>query len=160
MRYAAILALATTCIAACAPAELTHFDNSTFDPVLKVELPNTAWLAIDSCATGVHALVEMELSQGPRAEILEQRLKPSRPLPLRLEYGDGYSADMHYGRLEGPICTSNALWTDRYNRPTPGVQEKTCVYYYSAQFKLRHLPDASQDFQLHYNGRTVLLAQK
>jgi hypothetical protein len=66
---------------------------------------------------------------------------------------------MRYGRLEGPICTSNAQWADPYGRPRAATQEKTCTYYYTAQFKLRHLPDATQDFRIHFEGQTVLLAQ-
>ncbi len=144
----------------CVQTQLTHFDNRVFEPVIRTEVGDIATLVVDSCATGIHALVEFELDPSPRAMSLNRELRPSQPLPVKLEYGPGLTASVRYGQLEGPLCSTTPHWRDEGGANQPYELKETCTYVYRGEFNLLTMPSKQQEFLLHFNGKAVLLAQR
>lgn len=156
----AVLVGAGISLSACAPTQMTHLDNQPFEPLYKVALDQTAWLAVDSCAGGVHAIVELqlEIESDPSTSLLP--MTPIGPIPVSLVYDGGRVAAPRMGMVEGPICMPSygVKYGDersRYVNPTT-----TCTYYYRVQFDLTHVPARSEDMYLRYGGRSLRLAMR
>lgn len=150
----------TLLLTGCGHTQLSHFDNTAFAPLYELTLSESAWLAVDSCETGYHALVEIELDPLPRRMHTDPALMPSRPLPLTLVYDSGKSAAMSYGRLQGPICTTVSDWSKVYGDGVDPDPVTSCIYLYRAEFKLKSLPTKNQEFILKHGSRSFLLARR
>ena len=147
-------------VTGCSHTQLSHFDNRAFAPLYELTLTQSAWLAVDSCDTGYHALVEIELDPLPRTTQGDRTLMPSRPLPLTLVYDSGKSAAMSFGRLQGPICTTVSDWSAAYGVGVDPDPVTSCIYLYRAEFKLKSLPTKNQEFILKHGSRSFLLARR
>lgn len=147
-------------VTGCRHTQLSHFDNRAFAPLYELTLSESAWLAVDSCDTGYHALVEIELDPLPRTMHTDRALMPSRPLPLTLVYDSGKSAAMSFGRLQGPICRTVSDWPKGYGDGVDPDPVTSCIYLYRAEFKLKSLPAKNQDFILKHGNRSFLLARR
>jgi len=146
--------------AGCNASRVTHFDHREFKPLFEVELPDTAWLAMDSCATGIHAIVELELDADPNIRPGEDRpfLHPSDAQSLTLTHGQAALVRAKYARLEGPVCLPVLEWFGARQIPVLADPTTACVYVYHAEFDLTSVPKENQDLILHYGGQEIALA--
>ena len=145
---------------ACTSTQLTHFDDRIFEPVLTAEVADTAWLVVDSCATGIHALVEFELDPSSNRLSTSREFRPSQPLPIKLEYAPGLFSGVKFGQIEGPFCTRKPSYRDDSGANPPFRRDEVCTYIYRGQFELNKMPHSQQVFRLHFNGGSLLLAQR
>ncbi len=147
-------------VTGCSQTQLSHFDNRAFSPLYELTLPESAWLAVDSCDTGYHALVEIEIEPLPGTKYADHAVMPSRPLPLTLVYDSGKSAAMSFARLHGPICTTVSDWSAPYGGSVDPDPVTSCIYLYRAEFRLDSLPDKNRKFILKHGNRSFLLARR
>lgn len=147
-------------LSACAPVQMTHLDNQPFEPLFKVALDQTAWLAVDSCDEGVHAIVELQLEMEPDPSTSVQPMSPIGPILVSLVYDKGRVAPLRMGMVEGPFCLPSSQVNYGMERSGYLSQTPTCTYYYRVQFDLTHVPDRSEDIYLRYGGRSVRFAMR
>ena len=88
-------------LSACGPTRLLHLDGEPFVPRLPLVQLDGGWLAVDSCAKGIHALLELEVEAG------EQTPVSGMPAAARLRYDAAGLRLAHrprYARVDGPLC--------------------------------------------------------
>lgn len=156
-----VLSVGLSCLfAGCNSSRVTHFDHREFKPLFEVEFPDTAWLAVDSCSTGIHAIVALELDADQKIQQGGNRLylRPSDALALTLTHGDEAPVSATYGRLEGPVCLPVSELYGARQIPVLVDPTTACVYVYHAEFELASVPKKNQDLILHYGAQKVTLA--
>jgi hypothetical protein len=129
-------------LAACAP-QLQHLDGSALHPIGQPQPLEDGWVAFDSCASGLHALVELQL------ETEDYAMQPPdlERVALRLASSDRWRPGQV--RVEGPFCTWSesgraqeprmVRLEDQVNRVGYGSEQR-CLYVVRAQFDLERLP--------------------
>ena len=148
--------------AGCNSSRLTHFDSRKFDPLFELGRPEAAYVAVDSCATGVHAIVALELDPGSRVspEAGRVALRASEALPLTLIPENQKPVAPQFSRLEGPICMPISELYGANRLPMLSDPTKTCLYVYHAEFELISVPRKGSEMVLQYGGQEITLAVK
>jgi len=157
-----VLGLIIFSVTGCQSARLTHFDKRDFEPIFEVELPESAYIAVDSCATGIHAIVALELgsNSGFLDESERMSLSATEALPLTLTYGDTKPVRANFARLEGPTCLPVSELYGARQLPILADPTTACIYVYHAEFELSSVPKKEHEMVLHYGGQQVTLAVK
>ncbi len=147
-------------LSACGPTRLLHLDGEPFVPRLPLVHLDGGWLAVDSCAKGIHALLELEVEAGEQAPV------SGMPAAARLRYDAAGLRLAHrprYARVDGPLCWNEGprrfqeqgVWTGAFPRHAAGWETRHCVYLLRAQFVLDRLPAPGDLVHLDYSGEPV-----
>ncbi len=134
-------------LSACGPTRLLHLDGEPFVPRLPLVQLDGGWLAVDSCAKGIHALLELEVEAGEQAPV------SGMPVAARLRYDAAGLRLAHrprYARVDGPLC-----WNEGPFQKQDVWETRHCVYLLRAQFVLDRLPAPGDLVHLDYSGEPV-----
>lgn len=145
--------LGSLALLACASHKMFHFDGRLFVPRGPITGIDNGWAAVDSCALGIHVLVELEVQARPRG------IAPSMLEDLGLRLGSGCVRRPQHLRVEGPFSVPK--WFHRegpeyrggpevYGTEVPPEESFVEVYVVRAEFVLDRLPQA---------GDSVLVVQ-
>jgi len=136
---AMVLALGLT---ACAP-KFQHLDGTALHPIAPPQALDNGWVVIDSCASGIHALVERQIE----AEVRYVQPPDLERIALRWSSSDRWRTGQVH--VEGPFCTWSGpvrlqdprmVQVDhQVNRLSYGG-EQPCMYVVQVQFDLDRLP--------------------
>ncbi len=152
--------LLALCLTACAP-QLQHLDGSALHPIGQLQAIENGWVAFDSCASGIHALVEIQLETGSN----RSQLPDLEKIALRLASSDRWRPGRVH--VEGPFCTWSgparvqepqvAHLDDQVNRLGYGSVQ-VCTYVVQAQFNLDRLPTPRDSVVVVHGQRLMHLA--
>ena len=136
-------------LSACGPTRLLHLDGEPFVPRLPLVHLDGGWLAVDSCAKGIHALLELEVEAGGQTPV------SGMLAAARLRYdaaGLRLAQRPRYARVDGPLC-----WNEgpRRFKEQDVWETRHCVYLLRAQFVLDRLPAPGDRVHLDYSGKPV-----
>lgn len=152
--------LLALCLTACAP-QLQHLDGSALHPIGQLQALDNGWVVIDSCASGIHALVEMQIE----AAVRHVQPPDLERMALRWSSSDRW----HRGQVhvEGPFCTWDGparvqepqmvQLDNQVNRLGYGSVQ-VCSYVVQAQFDLDRLPALGDSVTVAYGQRLTYLA--
>lgn len=119
-------------VSACSQTVLVHRDGRPFLLQEPIQTFDGGWVAVDSCASGYHALLE-----------IETEAEPSFPLmPLMLSSGRlGVLQDVS---VTGPLCWDTEPSWRSYrgsSRPSFNLSEaEQCIYLLRAEYTLTNIP--------------------
>jgi hypothetical protein len=155
---AVVAALAVT---ACGAPTLSHFGGYPFEPVGEFVQLDRGWIAVDSCAGGVHALVELDLEASSTGRM------PRSALDLALWPRSGRLSLPTHLVLEGPFCWPGedqplALESRHVSADEAGYrpgQDPECKYFYvvRAEFSLPRMPPQGEYFSLALGQQRIAL---
>lgn len=134
---------------ACSYGKLVHSDGEPFlEQGSRIPLEN-GWIALDSCSTGTHALVELNLEAISAIPITPKWLNTHALGTLR---------DF---QIDGPWCRTEYSDLDIYDPDVPPSYWKTvqegeerCIYRVRAEFTLREPALPHSDYLAHV--RTIV----
>jgi hypothetical protein len=135
--------LVSLALLACAPPKLSHFDGRPFVPSAPITEIDNGWVAVDSCALGIHVLVELEVQARPRGIALSML----EDVVLRL--GSGYIRRPQHLRVKGPFSAPKQFHHEGleyqggrevYGTGVPLEESFVEVYVVRAEFVLDRLP--------------------
>lgn len=144
-------------VVGCAP-QFRHLDGSPFTPLGPPVSFDGGWLVVDSGASGMHALVEMQVAAPqPDAGALGIGL-----VAFRLARTDDWTSGR--ARVEGPHCWQNGLGKPGAGALAPCDQSDLasaiphCFYVVRAEFDIDRRPVAGDSLTVTGAGRTVQFA--
>ena len=141
--FAALVAAASA--SGCGIPTFAHLDGSDFAPVGQVAEVGTGWVAVDSCSAGVHALVELEITERERTRIQDMLTE------LGLALAGERVQRPHRVRISGPFCWPAGPRRDQEAgigdlRVAGTLMKPECadVYVVRAEFELRRVPRSGE----------------
>ena len=129
---AAMVLLLALGLSACGHTKLTHFDGTPFTETGPRLALDNGWVAVDSCATGHHAVMVMEVEAAGFFPIVPRWVHA------------GALGTMRDFRIDGPWCRQeyDNFYGEDYEEPL-GMQkygrshgEEHCVYLVRAEYTL------------------------
>lgn len=147
-------------VVACGSPRLLHLDGTPFLSRLPLAHLDGGWLAVDSCAAGVHALLALDMEVTGRASVREMAF------PIQLRHDAGSLPPVRYPAqvlVDGPLCEAEKSgYASRMYDPVglprwymEAQDGPPCVYRVWAQFRLRYMPAAGDSAALRYGGRDI-----
>lgn len=131
-------------VLACAGPALRHLDNRPFllaeDPIA---FPG-GWIAVDACAEGTHALVELEIEA--LGEETQQELGFGIVVASGLAWGPNAFA------VDGPVCRPRVTRPQGSELPPDDPHNEYCAYILRGQFELAKLPAAGDTVYIRRRG--------
>ena len=139
MRWSLLL-LCTAGVSACSQTVLVHSDGRPFHVREPIQTFDGGWIAVDSCASGYHALLE-----------IETEAEPSFPLmPFLL--ASGLLGVLQDVSVTGPLCWDEGASRRPYrgsSRPFFNLSEaERCVYLLRAEYTLTNPPPSNAAWHL------------
>lgn len=153
---AGILVGLAVSVTACGRPALRHLDGHALAPDFRFAAVERGWIAVDSCAAGLHAVVELEVDSAQTAGVDEMLLGIGRALqavgwrPVAVT-------------LDGPICSLALRPPSERPRPAgagmPAVHDRACapVYLVRAQYRLRRLPGSGEQVTVRHLDRRIVV---
>jgi hypothetical protein len=151
-RVEALVVMLAAGLSACGPPKLFHFDGRPFALRRPIEMLSDGWLAVDSCARGRHALLEIEI------DTIDVKAPGSRQ-QFALWIGTEQVGWVREVVVDGPVCLH--IGPERVSRMDETwdkdrvLVEERCVYVVRAEFDLDRLP-APGDTVFVSDGRRIL----
>ena len=139
-------------LSACGPPKLFHFDGRPFALHQPIEMLSDGWLAVDSCAGGRHALLQIEI------DTIDVKA-PGNLQQVVLWIGTEQEGWVREVVVDGPVCRH--IGPERVSGmhetwdPARFWIEERCVYVVRAEFDLDRLP-APGDTVFVSDGRRIL----
>ncbi len=151
-RVEALVVMLAAGLSACGPPKLFDFDGQPFALHQPIEMLSDGWLAVDSCARGRHALLEIEV------DTIDVKALGNRQ-PFALWIGTEQVGWVHEVVVDGPVCRhiGPKRGSEMYQTSDPArfwVAER-CVYIVRAEYDLDRLP-APGDIVFVSDGRRIL----
>jgi len=152
--------LLALCLPACAP-QLQPLDGSALHPIGQLQAIENGWVAFDSCASGIHAQVEM------RVEAAVRHVQPPDLERIALRWSSSDRWRTGQVRVEGPFCNwqgpvraqehRTVQMDDRLDIVDYGADQR-CLYVVRAQFDLDRLPALGDSVTVAYGQHLTYLA--
>ncbi len=153
----ALLALGTS---ACSP-RFQHLDGTSLTPIRAPLSLENGWLVFDSCAAGIHALIEIQVAANA------SHVRPPDLEQVAFRYVSASRWRMGRVRVDGPFCqwersdgpasTRAALQHAPLDRTAYGMQP-LCTYVVLAQFDLDRLPKPGDSLETLHGERVMRIA--
>jgi hypothetical protein len=140
-------------LAGCTP-QFQHLNGHPFEPIAAPLPIDNGWVVFDSCAGGVHALIEIQVE----TDGANRRPPDLEQIAFRLASGYRWSKGQVF--VEGPFCP----WQPRESRSYDEVKqvgyraESQCTYIVLAQFDLDRLPEPGDSVVVLHGERTFQIA--
>ncbi len=96
-RVEALVVMLAAGLSACGPPKLFHFDGQPFALHRPIQMLSDGWLAVDSCARGRHALLEIEV------DTIDVKTLGNRQR-FALWIGTEQVGWVHQVVVDGPVC--------------------------------------------------------
>ena len=151
-RAEALVVMLAAGLSACGPLKLSHFDGRPFALHRPIQMLSDGWLAVDSCARGRHALLEIEV------DTIDVKARGNRQ-QFALWIGTEQVGRVREVVVDGPVCRhigrEGVSEMHQTSDPARFWVAERCVYIVRAEFDLDRLP-APGDTVFVSDGRRIL----